>query len=131
RVSAALTAVPGASGVFRGGLVTYQTPMKAALLGVPQEILDRCGAVSEECARAMAQGARRVTGAEVAVSVTGVAGPERDERGNEVGLVFVAADAPSGTVCRRLTLGSAAREEIQNRAAEAALALVCEVAEAL
>ena len=80
RVAERITALPGVSSVYRGGVVSYWTSVKAAVLGVPQETLDQYGAVSEETARAMAEGARQITGADIAVSVTGVAGPDRDER---------------------------------------------------
>ena len=81
RVAEQITALPGASKVYRGGVVSYWTEVKGRVLGVPQDILDTYGPVSEECARAMAEGARRTTGAEIAVSVTGAAGPDPDERG--------------------------------------------------
>ena len=74
RVAERITALPGVSSVYRGGVVSYWTSVKAAVLGVPQETLDQYGAVSEETARAMAEGARQITGADIAVSVTGVAG---------------------------------------------------------
>ena len=77
RVAERITALPGVSSVYRGGVVSYWTSVKAAVLGVPQETLDQYGAVSEETARAMAEGARQITGADIAVSVTGVAGPRR------------------------------------------------------
>ena len=86
RVAERITALPGVSSVYRGGVVSYWTSVKADVLGVPQAILDQHGAVSEETARAMAEGARRITGADIGVSVTGVAGPDRDERDNPVGL---------------------------------------------
>ncbi len=71
-----LTAIPGASAVYRGGVVSYWTSVKGDVLQVPREILDSCGAVSAECARAMAEGVRKITGADIGVSVTGAAGPE-------------------------------------------------------
>lgn len=83
------TDLSGASAVFRGGVVSYWSEVKHGILGVPQELLDTYGAVSEPVARAMAEGARQVTGADLALSVTGVAGPNSDESGNPVGLVFV------------------------------------------
>ena len=89
RVAEQITALPGASKVYRGGVVSYWTEVKGRVLGVPQDILDTYGPVSEECARAMAEGARRITGAEIAVSVTGAAGPDPDERGVPVGVVYV------------------------------------------
>ncbi len=100
-----LTDVPGASRVFKGGIVSYTNEVKAGALGVPGELLDRCGAVSREVAAAMAEGARRALACDIALSSTGVAGPDRDDRGNEVGTMFVAIAAPEGTYVRPLRLG--------------------------
>ena len=124
RVAERITALPGVSSVYRGGVVSYWTSVKAAVLGVPQEILDQYGAVSEPTARAMAEGARRITGADIAVSVTGVAGPDRDERDNPVGLVYIGLAAPDGTFCRRIEAGNRRREQIQRLAANHALDVV-------
>lgn len=114
QIAQQITALPGASDVYRGGVVSYWTAVKASVLGVPQEILDEFGAVSEPTARAMAEGAARITGADLAVSVTGVAGPDSDERGNPVGLVFVGLATPTGTYCRKLDLGRKRRDRIRN-----------------
>lgn len=116
-VAQRITALPGASAVFRGGVVSYWTEIKAAVLGVPQEILDQYGAVSEQTARAMAQGARRITGADLAVSVTGVAGPDPDERGTPVGIVYIGLDTPTGTFCRKMDSGRRRRDRIRGLAA--------------
>ena len=123
-VARRITALPGASRVYRGGVVSYWTEIKAAVLGVPQETLDTYGAVSEQTARAMAEGARKITGAEVAVSVTGVAGPDPDERNNPVGLVFIGLATPEGTFCRRTESGRRRRDRIQDLAANHALDMV-------
>lgn len=109
-----MTELPGASVVYRGGVVSYWSSVKSDLLGVPQTLLDRFGAVSDPVARAMAEGVRRATGAELGVSVTGVAGPDSDELGNPVGLVFVGLCAPEGTFCRRLELGNRRRDRIRD-----------------
>ena len=101
-----VTDVPGASAVFLGGVVSYTNGVKAAVLGVPRELLDRYGAVSAPVARAMAEGVRRLTGSDLAVSVTGVAGPDRDDRDNPVGTVFLGFAAPDTTLVRRLDLGT-------------------------
>lgn len=114
RVAERITALAGASAVYRGGVVSYWSSVKADVLGVPQETLDRFGAVSEETARAMAQGARRITGADIAVSVTGVAGPDKDERGNPVGLVYIGLATPEGTFCRVCDFGQRRRDRIQD-----------------
>ena len=114
RIAERLTALPGVSAVYRGGVVSYWSSVKQGVLGVPQEILDTYGAVSEECAKAMAEGARTVTGADIAVSVTGVAGPDPDERGVEVGIVYIGLATPDGTFCRSLALGKRRRDRIQD-----------------
>ncbi len=90
-VSACLTAVPGSSSVVRGGIVSYAIPVKHEVLGVPYEgLLDvpELGAVSSECALAMASGARSVLSSDVAVSITGIAGPGGEEPGKPVGTVW-------------------------------------------
>ena len=124
RVAERITALPGVSAVYRGGVVSYWTSVKADVLGVPQETLDAHGAVSEETARAMAEGARRVTGADIAVSVTGVAGPDPDERGVAVGIVYIGLATPDGTFCRPLDLGKRRRDRIQDLSSNHALDVV-------
>jgi len=104
-VAKRITDLPGASAVFKGGVVSYTNEVKAQVLGVPQALLDDYGAVSPEVARAMAQGIRQLTASDLAVSVTGVAGPDSDDRGNPVGTVFVGLDTPDGTFIRPLLLG--------------------------
>ena len=101
-----LTDLPGASRIFRGGIVSYTNEVKAGVLGVPQALLDQYGAVSAPVAQAMAEGARRALGCDIALSSTGVAGPDRDDRGNEVGTMFVAIATPEGSHVRPLHLGS-------------------------
>lgn len=123
-VSQRLTALPGSSAVYRGGVVSYWTSVKGAVLGVPQDILDTYGAVSEECARAMAEGTRRITGADIGVSVTGVAGPDPDERGNPVGLVYIGLATPDGTFCRTMDSGRRMRGRIRGLAANHAFDVI-------
>jgi nicotinamide-nucleotide amidase len=88
-ISAALTAVPGSSDVVLGGLVTYSNTMKIRLLGVPETILSSVGAVSEACAARMAAGALDATGADLAIAVTGIAGPGGGSAEKPVGLVYI------------------------------------------
>ncbi len=101
-----LTDVPGASQAFAGGIVSYTNNVKARALGVPQHLLDQFGAVSREVALAMAQGAGTALGCDVALSSTGVAGPDRDDWDNEVGTMFVAIATPEGSHVRPLKLGN-------------------------
>ncbi len=94
QLAAALTAVPGASAVFRGSVTAYATDLKASVLGVDAALLDAQGAVHPEVARQMAEGVRRVCRADVGIATTGVAGPEPQD-GQPVGTVFVAAAGPA------------------------------------
>lgn len=111
-----LTALPGSSQVFRGGVVAYSNAVKAGLLGVPLETLDRHGAVSREVALAMAQGARERLGGTWGLAVTGIAGPEGGTPEKPVGTVWLAVAGPRGEVARRLDLRGN-REQIRARAA--------------
>jgi len=106
-----LTDIPGASQVFRGGIVSYTNEVKENILQVPKELLDQFGAVSAPVAQAMAEGARKALGCDIAVSSTGVAGPDKDDRGNDVGTAFVAIAAPEGTHVRALQLGARPERE--------------------
>jgi nicotinamide-nucleotide amidase len=122
-VAARLTDVPGSSDVFVGSVVAYADDVKAAALGVPRETLDAHGAVSAETAAAMAAGARVALGADVAVAVTGIAGPGGGSADKPVGLVFLEAAAPDGARTLRLELRGD-RETVRARAAVAALHLI-------
>ena len=88
-IGAALTAVPGSSAVYKGGVICYTNWVKETILGVPGDILEHYGAVSEPVAKAMAEGAKKLLKADAAVSVTGLAGPGGDEFGNPVGTVCI------------------------------------------
>ena len=112
-----LTDVPGASAVFLGGVVSYTNGVKERVLHVPRETLEMYSAVSEQTARAMAEGARALTGADLGLSVTGVAGPDRDDRGHAVGTVYLALSAGTGTQTRQLHL-TGGRPAIRDRSAD-------------
>ncbi len=119
-----LTDVPGASQAFKGGIVSYANEAKQNVLRVPEHLLSQFGAVSSEVAAAMAAGARQVLGCDVALSSTGVAGPDRDENGNEVGTMFVAIATPEGTHVRALRLGARpVRERLRTQTASHAFDL--------
>jgi nicotinamide-nucleotide amidase len=122
-VAARLTSVPGASDVFVGGVVAYANEVKQAALGVPAELLAAHGAVSAEVAEAMANGARERLGADVAVAVTGVAGPGGGTEEKPVGLVYLHAEGPGGGAARELTFPGD-RDSIRARSAVMALHLV-------
>ena len=125
-IGQAVTSVSGASAVFAGGVISYTNEVKHKVLGVPVEILDTCGAVSAPVAKAMAEGARRVIGADVAVAVTGLAGPDGDEFGNPVGTVFIGY-ADEKTAFARGYHFTGDRAEVREQTIEAALALVLEM----
>jgi nicotinamide-nucleotide amidase len=122
-VGSLLTRVPGISAHYLGGVVTYCNRLKTALLGVAEELLAARGAVSEEVARAMAEGARSRFGADLAVALTGVAGPGGGSPEKPVGLVFIALASPEGTeaVVRRFL---PERDFVRRVAANTALDLV-------
>ena len=117
-----LTDVPGASAVYKGG-VSYVNEIKHRLLGVEQEILDVCTAVSRETAHEMARGARERLAADCAVSVTGLAGPDGDGTGRPVGLVYIAVDTAGFSFCKELHL-SGDRAKIREQAADAVFQLI-------
>jgi nicotinamide-nucleotide amidase len=121
-VAAALTSVPGSSAAVRGGIVSYATDVKADLLGVPADLLERHGAVHGAVAEAMAQGARERLGATAGVATTGVAGPDPAE-GKPVGMVFVAVAGPGGLASRQLAL-TGDREAIRAATVESVLGLL-------
>lgn len=126
-IGAALTAVPGSSEVYKGGIISYTNWVKANVLHVPQALLDTVGAVSAPVAEAMAKGARVVLQADVAVSVTGLAGPGGDEYGNPVGTVFLGYSDEKETVFREFHFRGD-RDAVRSQALEEALKLVLEKA---
>ena len=122
-VAARITDVPGSSDVFLGSIVSYADSVKRERLGVPGEVLAAHGAVSAETAAAMATGVREALGVDVAVSITGVAGPGGGTEEKPVGLVYLHAAGPGGELARKLDFPGD-RETIRLRAAVAALHLV-------
>lgn len=123
----ALTAVPGASNVYKGGVISYCNEIKQKLLNVPEEILAQYSAVSAPVAEAMARGARNALNADIAVSVTGLAGPSGDEFGNPVGTVYIGY-AGANICLSRLFRFDGDRAAIRAQAVEAALKLILEYA---
>lgn len=116
-----ITDVPGASGVFMGGIVSYTNIVKHRVLGVPADMLEEYGAVSAPVARAMAEGARKATTADCAVSV---AVGSSDERGNPVGTVFIGFSSAEETIAERFDFGAKSRAEIREEAADEAFKLL-------
>jgi len=121
-IGAALAAVPGASDGFLGGVIAYANAVKQAVLGVPAELLERDGAVSDAVALAMAQGARQLTGATWAIAVTGIAGPGGGTAEKPVGLVHIAIAGPDGSCSEGVRFGALrGRDWIQTLTAGEAL----------
>ena len=128
-VAALLTEIPGSSDVFDRGFVTYSNASKAAMLGVPPATLEIFGAVSHETAEAMARGALAQSEADLAVSITGIAGPGGGTQGKPVGLVHFAAAARSGRLIHHeRRFGDIGRAEVRNASVMEALALLHELA---
>jgi nicotinamide-nucleotide amidase len=127
-VLAALTDVPGASRVVRGGIVAYATDVKSRLVGVDRDLLERVGAVHPDVAGALAQGVRARFDTTFGVGTTGVAGPDPQD-GRPVGEVHVAVSGPDGVVVRSLSVDPAAgRHGVRAAAVAAAVALLAAVA---
>lgn len=122
-IGAALTAIPGSSEVYKGGVISYTDWVKQTVLGVPSEVLEQHGAVSAPVAEKMASGVRSLLKADVAVSVTGLAGPGGDEYGNPVGTVFIGYQDALHTVVKHC-LFQGTREEIRRQTVETALKLI-------
>lgn len=124
-IGAALTAVSGASNVYKGGIVSYTNEAKHKLLGVDAALLETEGAVSASVAKAMAVGARKALDADIAVSVTGLAGPGGDEFGNPVGTVFIGYADKTAADARHFVFAGD-RERVRVQAVEEALKLILE-----
>ena len=124
-IGAALTAVPGSSAVFKGGIISYTNEVKMSQLRVDREVLTTYGAVSNQVAREMAIGARETLEADFAVSVTGLAGPNGDDYGNPVGTVYIGF-ADCNVVDVKKFLFSGDRESVREQAVCAALDFVLE-----
>lgn len=124
-IGAVLTAVPGSSAVYNGGIISYTNKVKHRLLGVDEVLLERVGAVSAPVAEAMALGARRVLDADVAISVTGLAGPGGDDFGNPVGTVYVGYSDENGTISQEFHF-CGDRNAVRRQTIEAALKLILE-----
>lgn len=122
-IGAAITSVSGSSAIYKGGIISYTNEVKASVLGVPKSILNSFGAVSAETAAAMVSGVRQLLNADIAVSVTGLAGPGGDEYGNPVGTVFIGYEDNNCSVVRHFVF-SGDREAVRNQTVEAALALI-------
>ena len=122
-VGYAITDVAGSSAVFWGGIISYDNSVKRDVLGVPEEVLATKGAVSSECAAAMAEGARRRLNTDLAVSITGIAGPGGGSAEKPVGLVWFGLASKSGTTTEK-KIFPGDRESVRTAAIEHALTLL-------
>jgi nicotinamide-nucleotide amidase len=124
-VAAALTEIPGSSDVVERGFVTYSNEAKHEMLGVPNATLRKFGAVSRETAQAMARGALKNSAADIAVSITGIAGPGGATPGKPVGLVHFAAAARGGRlIARAQKFGDIGRRKVRQKSVDEALAML-------
>lgn len=124
-IGAALTAIPGSSEVYKGGVISYTNQVKEEVLGVSRVVLDHYGAVSAPVAEAMAAGVRKKLAVDVAISVTGLAGPGGDAFGNSVGTVYIGY-ANDAKAFSQMFHFEGNREEVRQQAAEKALKIVLE-----
>lgn len=122
-IGAALTAIPGSSNVYKGGIICYTNFVKEQVLGVDHELITRFGAVSKEVAGEMAKGVYRLLNADIALSVTGLAGPGGDDYGNQIGTVYIGCYTGTDLFVTEHHF-SGDRDEVRQRAIEAALKLV-------
>ena len=122
-IGAALTAVPGSSAVYKGGVISYTNQIKEKLLQVDPALLNNDGAVSKSVAKAMAQGAKNALSASIAISVTGLAGPGGDEFGNPVGTVFIGFADEERCFAEQFCF-EGSRQQVRQQAAESALRLL-------
>lgn len=120
-----ITSVSGASRIYGYGFITYANEAKEKILGVPHEVLETVGAVSFETALAMAEGARRVSGSDIAVSVTGIAGPTGGTPEKPVGLVYIAIADKNGSEYRKLNLDGN-RDEVRAKTCDEVFKLIYE-----
>jgi nicotinamide-nucleotide amidase len=122
-LGARLTAIPGSSAVVRGGVIAYDDAVKHDLLGVPEAVLREHGAVSEPVVRGMATGARATLQVDVALAITGIAGPDGGSAEKPVGTVWIAVDLQGAVESRLLRLWGD-RAEIRHRSAQSAMELL-------
>ena len=123
-VAKKLTDIPGSSDYFLGGFITYSNQLKTSELGVSEELLAAKGAVSDEVARAMAEGARNRSAADIAIGITGIAGPEGGTGDKPIGLVYIALADRKGTWSQRLQFLPWSRAAVRELAAETALEII-------
>lgn len=119
-IGSAITAIPGSSDVFLGGVTSYASAVKHDVLSVGSDVLADQGAVSRECAMQMADGARTLIGSDIAVSVTGIAGPGGEEPGKPVGTVWMGVSTSNGCDAERFQF-EGNRDDVRKQTVDAAL----------
>ena len=122
-IGAALTAIPGSSAIYKGGVISYTNEIKQNILRVDSNLLAQYGAVSEPVALAMAEGAINLLKTDIAVSVTGLAGPDGDDRGNPVGLVYIGYVDNKNVMCKKCYFAGD-RDSVRQQAVETALLII-------
>jgi nicotinamide-nucleotide amidase len=118
-ISALFTSVPGSSEYFLGSVTSYANSVKTGVLGVPEEIIDRYGAVSSECVAAMAEGVRRITGSDYSVATSGIAGPGGGSDEKPVGTVWIGVSSPKETKTYKMVFKGDRKRNIERFAAHA------------
>jgi len=118
-----LSDIPGSSEYFLGGIVSYSNEIKINLLGVSRDIIEAFGAVSEQTARSMASGIKRLTSSSIGVGITGIAGPAGETPQKPVGLVYIALAADSKVICHKYNF-TGDRKDVRSNAADAALGMI-------
>ena len=124
-IGAALTAVPGSSAVYKGGVISYTNEIKHKVLGVSAELIERYGAVSPWVAGEMVSGVRNLMQTDIAVSVTGLAGPGGDDFGNPVGTVYIGYEDRTRAVVRHYCF-EGDRDSVRQQTVDAALTMILE-----
>lgn len=127
-IASNITDLSGASSYFGMGVVTYSNEAKSKLIGVSSETLEKYGAVSEQTAREMAQGVRKLSGSDISISVTGIAGPTGGTKEKPVGLVYIAVSGKFGTVVTENMFGNG-RTEVRKSTVKKAISLACDYIE--
>lgn len=122
-VAATIISVSGSSAVIKSSFVTYSNEAKVNILGVPREDIEKNGAVSEVVARKMAYGVRQISGAEIGVAATGIAGPEPSPSGKPAGLVYIALCKHKKIICKKLML-KGSRNTVRKKATKEILKLI-------
>ena len=124
-ISARIVSVPGSSAYYERGVIAYSALSKREMLGIDERVMDTCGAVSAEAARAMAKGVRKVSGADLGLAETGIAGPIRGRSPKPIGTAYIALAGAEGVVCRDFRFDGE-RDAIRNAISDAALQMVIE-----